>query len=70
MIWFRKGSWTYLPAHPMGYIVTVMAVLFMVPVVLAVDRSAHSVTDELYQLFVYGTCTAFWWKWVAERTSL
>jgi putative effector of murein hydrolase LrgA (UPF0299 family) len=67
--WFRKFGWTYMPIHPMGVIVTTLAILFMVPVCIAVIRTGHSVTDDLYSIFVFGTCTAFWWKWVAEKTS-
>lgn len=67
--WFKQTGWVYLPVHPLGYAVTILAFLFMVPVALAIDRNARSVTDELYELFVYATCTAFWWKWVAEKTS-
>lgn len=67
--WFKKTGWVYIPIHPMGYIVTIFAVIFMVPIVMAVVRNGHSVTDDMYQIFVYATCTAFWWKWVAEKTS-
>ena len=68
-IWFKKTGWVYLPVSAMGVIVTLLVVAFMVPVVIAADKGAHSVTDELYEIFVYATCTAFWWKWVAEKTS-
>ena len=68
-IWFKKAGWFYLPVHPLGFIVTIMATIFMVPIVMAVVRNGHSVSDDLYQVFVFGTCTAFWWKWVAEKTS-
>ena len=67
--WFKKLGWVYLPTHVMGVIVSLLAIAFMVPVVIAADRSGHSVTDELYEIFLFGTCTAFWWKWVAEKTS-
>jgi len=67
--WFKKMGWTYVPVHFAGLMVTLMAILFLVPVCLAVIRNGHSVTDDLYNLFVYTTCTAFWWKWVAEKTS-
>jgi len=67
--WFKKAGWIFMPVHPLGFAVTFLAILFMVPVVIAIDRNAHSVTDELYEIFVYATCTAFWWKWVAEKTS-
>lgn len=69
-VWFRKAGWFYIPAHPMGFLVTLAAIVFMIPIIIATDRNSHSVTDELYQLFVFGSCTAFWWKWVAEKTSL
>ncbi len=68
-VWFKRAGWFYLPVHPMGFFVTILAVIFFTPIVIAVDKNTHSVSDELYQIFVYGTCTAFWWKWVAEKTS-
>ena len=68
-IWFKKSGWVYIPSHFMGVVVTLLAIVFLVPIVIAIDRGSHSVSDELYQLFVYVTCTAFWWKWIAEKTS-
>ena len=68
-LWFKKLGWIYFPVHFMGVLVTLLAIAFMVPVVIAADRSAHSVSDELYEIFLFATCTAFWWKWVAEKTS-
>lgn len=69
-VWFKQIGWVYFPVSPMGWLVTVLAILFMVPIVIAVVRNGHSVTDDLYQIFVFSTCTAFWWKWVAEKTSV
>ena len=68
-IWFKKLGWIYLPVHPMGILITFLAILFLVPVYMAIVRNGHSVSDDLYKMFVYTTCTAFWWKWVAEKTS-
>ncbi len=68
-IWFKKWGWMYIPVHAMGFIVTLLAIIFLIPVYMAIVRNGHSVSDDLYQLFVYTTCTAFWWKWVAEKTS-
>jgi len=53
----------------MGVLVSFMAIIFLIPIYMAVIRNGHSVSDDLYQLFVYTTCTAFWWKWIAEKTS-
>ena len=68
-VWFKKAGWIYLPVHALGFLVTLLAIIFMVPIVTAVVRNGHSVSDDLYQIFVFATCTAFWWKWVAEKTS-
>ena len=68
-IWFKKAGWLYVPVHVMGLIVTLLAIVFMVPVCTAAIRTGHSVSDNLYSIFVYGSCTAFWWKWIAEKTS-
>lgn len=69
MQWFKKWGWGYLPVSPEGMIITILACTFMVPVTWAIIRNGHSVSDDLYHFFVYATCTAFWWKWVAEKTT-
>jgi len=53
-VWFKKTGWVYSPVHVMGFIITAAALAFMIPVVIAVCRGAHSVTVELYDLFVVG----------------
>lgn len=68
-IWFRQEGWGYIPIHTMGYLITALAILFLIPVYGSIIRNGHSVSDDLYHMFVYTTCTAFWWKWVAEKTS-
>ena len=67
--WFKKFGWIYLSVHPMGVVITFMAIGFLIPVYMAIVRNGHSVSDDLYQMFVYTSCTAFWWKWVADKTS-
>jgi len=68
-VWFKKFGWIYFPINIMGVFVTIAAIVFLFPVYAAVIRNGHSVSDDLYQMFVYTTCAAFWWKWVAEKTS-
>lgn len=68
--WFKRTCWSYQPTHLMGWLVTMAAIIFMVPVTLAVIRNGHSASDNIYQLFVYASCTAFWWKWIADKTSV
>ncbi len=69
-IWFKRFGWFYLPIHFMGLALTLAAIIFLVPVYMAIMRNGHSVSDDLYNMFVYTTCTAFWWKWIAEKTSI
>ena len=67
--WFRPLGWGYIPVHPFGFIITAIAIVFMIPICSAIIRNGHSVTDDLYQIFIYGSCTIFWWKWIAEKTT-
>jgi hypothetical protein len=68
-VWFKKAGFIYLPVHFAGMVITLAAIVFMVPVCMAIFRNVHSLSDGLYEVFVYGTCTAFWWKWIADKTS-
>ncbi|WP_018616586.1 hypothetical protein [Segetibacter koreensis] len=67
--WFKRFGCIYIPVNLMGLLVTTLAIIFLVPVYLAIIRNGHSVSDDLYHMFVYTTSTAFWWKWIAEKTS-
>jgi putative effector of murein hydrolase LrgA (UPF0299 family) len=67
--WFKRIGLIYIPVNVMGILVTILAIIFFVPVYIAIVRNGHSVSDDLYHIFVYTTCTAFWLKWIAERTS-
>ncbi len=67
--WFKKTAYAYLPIHPMGYLICLLAIVWMWPIVNATHRNAHSGSDAFYHLFVYFTCTAFWLRWIAGRTS-
>ncbi len=69
MHWFKRYGWLYVPIQPAGLMITILAILFLVPVCMAIVRNGHSVSDDLYHMFVYTTCTAFSWKWIAEKTS-
>jgi hypothetical protein len=67
--WFKQKNGIYFPIHPLGYLITGMSILFLVPIIISIDRNAHSLSDFFYEVFIYGTCTVFWWKWIAEKTS-
>ncbi len=67
--WFKRAGWIYIPIHSVGMFITILAIVFMIPVIIATVRNGHSVSDDLNTLFVFASCTAFWWKWIAEKTS-
>lgn len=69
-IWFKQWGWVYMPIHFMGLTITLAAIIFLIPVYMAIIRNGHSVSDDLYDMFVYTTCAAFWWKWIADKTSI
>jgi len=69
-IWFKQVGWVYVPTHVMGVFITILGFIFLTPIYITITRNGHSVSDDLYEMFVYTTCTAFWWKWVAEKTSI
>ena len=68
-IWFKKWGWTYFPIHLIGFIITLLTILFLIPVYAAIIRNGHSISDDLYHMFVYTSCAFFWWKWIADKTS-
>jgi hypothetical protein len=68
-IWFKRAGWIYVPVHPAGLVITLAAIIFLVPVWFAVNSNGQSISNALYEMFIYVSCTGFWWKWVAEKTS-
>jgi len=68
-IWFKRLGLFYIPVHFMGFIITLLTIIFLMPVYMAIIKNGHSISDDLYKIFVYTTCTAFWWKWIAHKTS-
>ncbi len=65
--WFRACGWLHYPARWQGYLVTTLALLFVLTVFLAVDRHSHSVSDTFYGIFPYVVCTAVIVEWIAVR---
>ena len=64
----------YLPTHFMGMLISLLAIVFAVLVCMAFIENGQPVSedpyeDDVYEIFIYPVCTAFWWKWIAEKTS-
>ncbi|HZH00483.1 MAG TPA: hypothetical protein VEY32_05335 [Flavisolibacter sp.] len=69
-IWFKETGWTYVPVHFIGYLITLLAVLILVPVSMTIIRQGQPIIQDIFQLFMYTSCIAFWWKWIAEKNSI
>jgi len=67
--WFKRWGWLYRPVHPLGYVITLAALVFVVQVFVAIDRRSHSATDTLYHFYAYAAPTFLGLMWVASRTS-
>ncbi len=46
-----------------------LALAFCVNVFIAIDRHSHSVSDTLYGVFPFFTCTFLLLDWLARNTS-
>lgn len=68
-IWFKKIGWAYLPTHIIGIAITIACIVLNIIFFISIDRHSHSASDTLTTFFVYFTGVAFWWKWIADKTS-
>ncbi len=67
--WFRKAGWVYRPIRWQGWVITVIAAVFSVHILLAVDAFTTSPIDTLYGIFPYIVPAFLLWLWVAKETS-
>jgi hypothetical protein len=62
-------GWIYSPISPVGWVITTMTLALCAWVVLAVDRSSHSVSDTLIGAFPYVALFIIVAVWIAANTS-
>jgi hypothetical protein len=67
--WFKRCGWFHVPVSVPGLVVCLLAALFCLTVLIAVDRHSHSVSDTLYGVFPYFVCTFLLLDWIGGRTS-
>lgn len=68
-VYFKRTGLAYLPVHVFGWLATTFAAALCVWFFIAANQSSRSVTGSLPAAFIYASCVAFWWKWLAESTS-
>ena len=64
----RMGP-THRPANTLGWILTLVAMAFVVNCFIAIDRHSHSASDTLYGVFPYAGVTFLLWDWLATRLA-
>jgi hypothetical protein len=69
MRWFRPLGPLFLPASPVGLVLTAAALAFCAQVFWAIDRHSHSVTDTLYGIYPFWLPTLLALAWIADRTG-
>ena len=60
---------TYRPTGVGGWLLTALAVAFVVECFIAIDRHSHSVSDTFYGLFPYAGVTFLLWDQLAQRLA-
>jgi len=67
--WFVPLGWLHRPRNVAGWLVTLVALAYMIQVFAAIDVRAHSVTDTLYAAYPHWGVTFLGWDWIARRTA-
>jgi hypothetical protein len=67
--WFVPFGWLHRPTTPVGWLVTLAGVAYMVQVFLAIDAHSHSATDTLYAVYPHWGVTFLGWDWIARRSG-
>ena len=68
-IWFKRWGWFYRPVHPLGFVAALLALGFLANVFVVLDAHAHSVSDLLYNFYLYAAPTFLGLMWIGSRTS-
>ena len=56
----KKAKWVYIPIYTMALWIAVFTFVFFGLVFAGVIRAGYSVSDELYNPFIYINYAAFW----------
>jgi hypothetical protein len=69
MRWFKPAGILFVPASPIGFLLSALALGFCAQVFWFVDTHSHSVSDTLYGVFPFWVPTLLVLAWVADRTG-
>jgi len=66
---YKDTKTIHVPVSIGGLVIDALALIFLVTVVIALNRTSHSNSDFLYSLFVYFVPTFLLREWIAAKTS-
>lgn len=66
---YRKSKIIHTPASVGGYVIDLLAMLFVLTVIIAANQNSHSVSDMLYAIFPYAVPTFLLREWLASKLS-
>jgi len=69
MRWFKRCGWVYFPISAIGWVVSLLIVLFCVQVFIAIDRHSHSASDTLFHVFPYFASCFLLLNWLGANAS-
>jgi hypothetical protein len=52
-IGFKQFGFICIPTHVIGMFITLLGIIFLIPLFIATTRNAHSASHDLYEMFVY-----------------
>lgn len=68
-MWFKKAGWLYKPANIFGWVLMVVAVVFLYSVYTTYNAHAHGFGDLSYKIYPHYVSTFLLYLWVGSRTS-
>jgi hypothetical protein len=66
---YRNNKIVNIPTTITGYVIDILAILFVATVVMAAVRNSHSVSDMFYVIFPYAVTTFLLREWIASKLS-
>ena len=45
------------------WLIVLLFIVFLIPPTTAIAKQDHSLSDDIFRLYIYPAAVAFWWKW-------
>ena len=61
--WLRKKGKYCIAIQGLCGVLALLFIVFLIPPTTAIAKQDHSLSDEIFRLYIYPAAVAFWWKW-------